>query len=76
VAVVVVVVLVASGASGTGKHGHGLERSIAGTPATAVAPQSAPVVGIHIKVGKDPIGIAGDSRVLWVANHEASTSRG
>jgi serine/threonine-protein kinase len=70
--VAVVVVLVASGASGTGKHGHGLARSIAGTPATAVA-QSAPVVGIHIKVGKDPIGIAGDSRVLWVANHEAST---
>jgi YVTN family beta-propeller protein len=72
VAVVVVVVVIASGASGTGKHGRGLARSVGGTPATAVA-QRAPVVGIHIKVGKDPIGIAGNSHVLWVANHEAST---
>jgi YVTN family beta-propeller protein len=72
VAVVAVVVAIASGASGTAKHGHGLARSTGGSPATAVA-QSVPVVGIHIKVGQDPIGIAGNSRVLWIANHEAST---
>jgi YVTN family beta-propeller protein len=82
--VAVIAVAVASGGSGTQKHGHGLARriagthaqagtqSVAGTHATAVA-QSAPVVGIHIKVGKDPIGIAGNSHVLWIANHKAST---
>ena len=54
---VVAVVLLRSG-------GHGADRHVA---------LGAHVVGSPIRVGKAPIGIAGNSSVLWVANFDDST---
>jgi YVTN family beta-propeller protein len=84
VALIAIAIAVASGGSATRKPGSGPAPGVAATHTPTVTPsvaathgtaaaQSAPVVGIHIKVGKDPIGIAGNSHVLWVANHKAST---
>lgn len=65
--IAVVAIVLASGGNSHKKHA-------ATTASHTLAPvQGAHVVGSPIQVGKTPIGIAGNSRVLWVANFGAST---
>ncbi len=72
VAAVVVIILASSSGSGSSKKASTGSRA-AGTGTAHASVQGARVVGSPIAVGKTPIGIAGNSRVLWVANFGAST---
>jgi YVTN family beta-propeller protein len=59
-------------ASTSGKGQGSATQSGSGSQTTGTAP-AARVVGTPIQVGKDPVGIAGPSRLLWIANFGAST---
>jgi len=71
VAVVVLIILNSSG-NGSHKTVQSAPKRAAAGPSVSVAP-GAHVVGTPIRVGKNPIGIAGNSKVLWIANFGATT---
>jgi YVTN family beta-propeller protein len=71
-AIAVAAILVASGGRSARKHAPTASLSAAGVPARAVA-GGAHVLGEPIRVGKGPVGIAGNAAVLWVANWDAAT---
>jgi YVTN family beta-propeller protein len=66
----IAVLVVALTSGGQGSH-PGAQRATAGHGVGAA--QGAHVVGTPIQVGKAPVGIAGNSSVLWVANFDSST---